>query len=97
MCGSTVDIQSVAAEIRRGIKKEEEKPQGKNIMACPIPYRAAIITVACPAVDVLKATHQEAERVQCGCRSGVLDGGARCCHLANTTEPSACGGDAALC
>jgi len=38
-----VDIQSAAAEIRRGIKKrkieEEEdrkKPQGKNIMVCPI-------------------------------------------------------------
>jgi len=33
-----VDIQSVAAEIRRGKKIEEErkKPQGKNIMACPI-------------------------------------------------------------
>jgi len=35
MCGSMVDIQSVAAEIRRGIKEEEErkKPQGKNIMS----------------------------------------------------------------
>jgi len=36
-----VDIQSPTAEIRRGKKKEEErrrkKPQGKNIMACPIP------------------------------------------------------------
>jgi len=35
-----VDIQSVAAEIRRGQKKKNEegkKPQGKNIMACPIP------------------------------------------------------------
>jgi len=32
-----VDIQSAAAEIRRGIKEEEKKPQGKNIMACPIP------------------------------------------------------------
>jgi len=35
-----VDIHSAAAEIRRGIKKIEErrkKPQGKNIMACPIP------------------------------------------------------------
>jgi len=34
-----VDIQSVAAEIRRGKKEEKErkKPQGKNIMACPIP------------------------------------------------------------
>jgi len=37
-----VDIQSAAAEIRRGKKerrrrkKERKKPQGKNIMACPI-------------------------------------------------------------
>jgi len=34
-----VDIQSTAAEIRRGKKKEEErrkKPQGKDIMDCPI-------------------------------------------------------------
>jgi len=35
-----VDIQSVTAEIRRGKKKKIEdrkkKPQGKNIMACPI-------------------------------------------------------------
>jgi len=37
-----VDIQSVAAEIRRGKKdrkidrKRRKKPQGKNIMACPI-------------------------------------------------------------
>jgi len=34
-----VDIQSAAAEIRREKKEEEEernKPQGKNIMACPI-------------------------------------------------------------
>jgi len=34
------DIQSAAAEIRRGIKKEKEerkKTEGKNIMACPIP------------------------------------------------------------
>jgi len=41
MCGSTVDIQSTAAEIRRGKKEEEErrrrkKSQGKNIMVCPI-------------------------------------------------------------
>jgi len=40
MYRSMVDIQSVAAEIRRGKKKEEDrrkkKPQGKNIMACPI-------------------------------------------------------------
>jgi len=32
--GSMVDIQSAAAEIRRGIKKEDrKKPQGKNIMS----------------------------------------------------------------
>jgi len=35
MCGSMVDIQSAAAEIRQGIKKEEDrkKLQGKNIMS----------------------------------------------------------------
>ena len=39
MCGSMVDIQSAAAEIRRGKKRkiDRKKPQGKNIMACPIP------------------------------------------------------------
>jgi len=37
-----VDIQSPTDEIRRGKKKEKrkeerrKKPQGKNIMACPI-------------------------------------------------------------
>jgi len=42
MCGTMVDIQSTAAEIRRGKKKEEEEEeerktsQGKNIMVCPI-------------------------------------------------------------
>ena len=37
MCRSMVDIQSAAAEIRRGKKEEERnKAQGKNIMACPI-------------------------------------------------------------
>ena len=39
MCGSTVDMQSPTAEIRRGKKIEDrKKPQGKNIMACPITY-----------------------------------------------------------
>jgi len=33
MCGSMVDIQSAAAEIRRGIKKDRKKAQGKNIMS----------------------------------------------------------------
>jgi len=33
-----VDIQSAAAEIRRGKKKgRRKKPQGKNIIVCPIP------------------------------------------------------------
>jgi len=37
MCGSMADIQSAAAEIRRGKKEErKKKPQGKNIMVCPI-------------------------------------------------------------
>ena len=46
MCGSMADIQSATAEIRRGKEEEEDeeeeeeegkKPQGKNIMICPIP------------------------------------------------------------
>jgi len=40
------DIQSATAEIRRGKKRRKKerkkerrkKPQGKNIMVCPIPY-----------------------------------------------------------
>jgi len=36
MCGSMADIQSAMAEIRRG-KKKKKKPQGKNIMVCPMP------------------------------------------------------------
>jgi len=45
MYGSMVDIQSAAAGIRRGIKKKKKKEiTAKNIMACPIPYRAAIIS-----------------------------------------------------
>jgi len=35
---SMADIQSAAAEIRRGKKEDrKKKPQGKNIMVCPIP------------------------------------------------------------
>jgi len=34
MCGSMVDMQSAAAEIRRGIKKgDRKKLQGKNMMS----------------------------------------------------------------
>jgi len=31
------DIQSAMAEIRRGKKRKKKKPQGKNIMVCPVP------------------------------------------------------------
>jgi len=38
MCGRMVDMQSPTAEITRGKKKKDrKKPQGKNIMACPVP------------------------------------------------------------
>jgi len=33
MSGSTIDIQSVTAEIRRGKHQEEGKKQDKNIMS----------------------------------------------------------------
>jgi len=40
MCGSMIDIQSVAAEIRRGKKEEDRKKrttgQKYRLMACPI-------------------------------------------------------------
>jgi len=36
MCGSIADIQSAAAEIRRG-KERKNKLQHQNIMVCPIP------------------------------------------------------------
>jgi len=51
----------------------------------------------CPVVDILKATQQGAAPVQCGCRLGWTRRGAHWRHLANTIEPSVCGGDATLC
>jgi len=37
MCGSTVDIESLTAEIRRGKKEEERRNHRMKIyMACPI-------------------------------------------------------------
>jgi len=40
MCGSMAEIQSATAEIRPGKNEREKerrkKPQGKNIMVCPI-------------------------------------------------------------
>ena len=40
MCGSTVNIQSPTAEIRRGKKERRRKEEttGQNTMVCPIPY-----------------------------------------------------------
>jgi len=35
MCGSMADIQSLTAEIRRGIKKERRKKQHENIYGLP--------------------------------------------------------------
>jgi len=53
MCGSTVDIQSQNAEIRRGIKKKRErrrkKPQDENIMSASATqggYYKAFLTFA---------------------------------------------------
>jgi len=39
MCGSVADIQSAAAEIRRGKKEErtKNKRQDENIKVCPVP------------------------------------------------------------
>jgi len=41
MFGSMEDIQSATPEIRRGKKRKKDrrkkKPQGKNIVVCPIP------------------------------------------------------------
>jgi len=37
MCGSMADIQSVAAEIRRGKKEERTNYSRKIYMVCPIP------------------------------------------------------------
>jgi len=39
MCGNMADIQSAAAEIRRGKKerRKKNKRQDENIMVCPIP------------------------------------------------------------
>jgi len=40
MCGSMADIQSAAAEIRRGKKRKKERTNHsmKIYMVCPIPY-----------------------------------------------------------
>jgi len=35
MCGSMADVQSAAAEIKRGKKKKKNKPQQENIYGLP--------------------------------------------------------------
>ena len=50
MCRSMVEIESVAAEIRRGKKRKKKKidrwkSQGKNIMPPPLLHRAAIMNI----------------------------------------------------
>ena len=53
MCGSMVDIQFPAAEIRRGKKEDRRKKlQGKNIMA-PLLHRAAIMTALTSVVILI--------------------------------------------
>jgi len=49
------------------------------------------------AVDIVKATQQGQNRYSANSDWGVLDGGAHWHNLANTIEPSVCGGDTALC
>ena len=47
-------------------------------------------------VDIHKATRHGTLPVRCGCRLDCTIWGAHWRHLANMTEPSVCGGDAAL-
>jgi len=42
MCGSMVDIQSAAAEIRLGKKKKKKKPQHENYIWPALLHRATI-------------------------------------------------------
>jgi len=49
------------------------------------------------AVDILKVTQQGVEPVRCGCRLEFTRWDAHWRNLAYTSEPSVCGGDAALC
>ena len=78
MCGSTADIQSATAEIRRGKheRQKKNKPQGKNIMACPIPY-------------VFGHNQSIHESCSCGGRTGSLraEGSGRSLH----TSTAGCG------
>ena len=48
-------------------------------------------------IDALKATQKGQYRYGADADWGVLEGGTYLRNLANTIEPSMCGGDAALC
>ena len=50
-----------------------------------------------PVFDTFKVTQQWAVPVQCGFGLGYTRSGAHYRHLANRTEPSVCGGNAAFC
>jgi len=50
-----VDIQSATAEIRRGIKKDKKKPQGKNIMSASATqggHNEPLATISLTPVDI---------------------------------------------
>ena len=47
MCGSMVDIQSAAAEIRRGKKKEKERKNHRTKIQCQHLLRRAAIKNRC--------------------------------------------------
>jgi len=87
LCGSMVDIQSPTAEIRQGKKedKERKKPQGKNIMVCPIPqgdhnerHKRTVgeLFFRCPKFEVSARTsslaRRPATRRSCSQRSASL-------------------------
>jgi len=60
MCGSMADIQSAAAEIRRGKKKKKKKkkkknkPQHENIYGLPIPQGDHKKHKTLPSMPILK-------------------------------------------
>jgi len=71
MCGSMLDILSAAAEIRRGIKKIEDrkKQQGKNIMSASATqggYNNRALRICpgllLPAIFLLESPHPRLHR-----------------------------------
>jgi len=51
----------------------------------------------CPAIDIFEVTQQGAALARCGCPLVYTRWGAHWLNLANTSEPSVCRGNAALC